>query len=455
MKNVKMLAMLMLAIALIFTAACSKSNGPNNETDTSPPQQEGSPPQQAEAPNQEEPALNMNGETIRILQWASAPDPNTQEGELMLARQKEVEEKYNVKIEWVTVGWGENVTMVANAALSGEPVAEIVNYVIYQAIPAINQGLLLPVDDYFDFDDPKWPAGIKNYGSYEGKMYGFKSMVHSGSGIYYNKTLFEREGLKDPHDLIAEDNWTWESFLDIAQKATKDTDGDGVTDQWGFTNVGGNLARILIYSNNGKLIDNRDGKYVFAYDDPNTVEALHFMSDLFNVHKVAAPNKHGSDDYADTQTLFSGGKAAMVTGELWEGATRTQMTDEQGFVPFPKGPKATEFSNTIENFEMWYMPANVKRPKEVAAIWQELQLWDRVGKAKREGAELQNLASEKDIQVMLEISDYVLPLFLPLGGALGDIAWSVSGTGEAPESALERNKQLAQDSIDANLNANK
>ncbi|GIP34504.1 extracellular solute-binding protein [Paenibacillus sp. J2TS4] len=445
MKNVKMLAMMLLALALIFTAACSKSNGPagmgsDNET----------PPAQQEEPGKEKADIDMNGETIRILQWASEPDPDTQEGELALARQKEVEEKYNVNIEWVTVGWGENVTMVANAALSGEPVAEIVNYVIYQAIPAINQGLLLPVDDYFDFDDPKWPAGIKNVGSFEGKMYGFKSLIHSGSGIYYNKTLFEREGLKDPHDLIAEDNWTWETFLDIAKKATKDTDGDGVTDQWGLAN---NNTRIWIYSNNGKLIDHRDGKYVFAYDDPNTIEALHFMSDLFNVHKVVVPLKNSPDDYADSQTLFSSGKVAMVTGELWEGATRKQMTDEQGFVPFPKGPKATEFSNTIENFEMWYMPANVKRPKEVATIWQELQLWDRTDKIKREGSELQNLASEKDIQVMMEISDYVLPLFLPLGGALGDIGRSVASTGEAPESAIERNKQLAQDSIDANLNA--
>lgn len=448
MKYVHKLALFALVPTLIFTAACSNSNEPNEPEPT-----ESAAPQESEPPAGEEAAFNMNGETIRILQWASAPDPETLEGELALQRQKEVEEKYNVNIEWVTVGWGENVTMVANAALSGEPAAEIVNYVIYQAIPAINQGLLLPVDEYFDFNDPKWPQGIQNFGSHEGKMYGFKSLVHSGSGIYYNKTLFEREGLPDPHDLIAEDNWTWDTFLDIAQRATKDTDGDGVTDQWGFTNVGGNLARILIHSNDGKLIDHRDGKYVFAHDDPNTVEALQFMSDLFNVHKVVAPNENSPDDYANTQTLFSSGKAAMVTGELWEGETRTQITDEQGFVPFPKGPKATEYTNTIENFEMWYMPANVKNPMEVATIWQELQLWDRVDRVKRESAELQNLASEKDIEVMMEISDYVLPLFLPLGGALGDIAWSVSGTAEAPESALERNRQLAQDSIDSNLNS--
>jgi len=190
---------------------------------------------------------------------------------------------------------------------------------------------------------------------------------------------------------------------------------------------------------------------MFTPEDPNMLEALHFFSDLFHKYKVIFPND-GQDDYGKSQQLFIDGKAAMVTGELWEGAERKTMTDEQGFVYFPKGPRADQYSNTISNFVMWYMPANAKRPKEVAKIWEDLILWDRIELQKREAAEAQNVADEKDIEVMMNITDIVQPLYLPLGGALEFVAHGIAVNGEVPETLLETHKQLAQDTIDSMLN---
>ncbi|WP_158453658.1 ABC transporter substrate-binding protein [Paenibacillus beijingensis] len=395
----------------------------------------------------------MNGETLKIIHWTPGPSEDTPEGALTLARWRELEKKYNVKIVYEKVPWGEPLNMVTNAALSGESVGDIVALDLYFAIPAINQGLFMPVDDFFNFDDPKWPKGMKDYGKVNDKMYGFTSNNNTASGLYYNKTLFEREGLPDPHDLIAQDKWNWDTFLDIAKKATKDTDGDGVIDQYGITSVAGNLMRMIIHSNSGSIIEKKDNKYVLSTDNPNTLEGLHFYSDLFNVHKVVAPNKHENfEDYNDSQTLFSSGKAAMVTGELWEGSQRTTMTDEQGFVYFPKGPKRTTWQGSIENYVQFYIPANVKRAKEKAYIWEQMQLWDNVAKVNREEAEKQLLADEKDIEVMLDVTNYSEPVFLPLNNMFGDYAFSIANRGESPETVLARIKQTAQEGIDQNLN---
>lgn len=49
--------------------------------------------------------------------------------------------------------------------------------------------------------------------------------------MFVNKTLLEAENIELPTE-----NWTWDDLLNIATKITKDTDGDGVIDQFGIYN---------------------------------------------------------------------------------------------------------------------------------------------------------------------------------------------------------------------------
>src|SRR3989442_1626458 len=44
--------------------------------------------------------------------------------------------------------------------------------------------------------------------------------------VVYNKDLFDRAGIPYPRD-----DWTWDDFLRIAKRLTRDTDGDGTIDQ--------------------------------------------------------------------------------------------------------------------------------------------------------------------------------------------------------------------------------
>lgn len=453
MKKAHWLTKFLIAFTFVFVTACSGGTTPpvtepgGGQTAENPPSQDQKEP---EPPAEEERKIDMGGETLKILHWVDGPNEETPEGALALEKWKEAEEKYNVKIVWEKVPWGESVQMVTNAALSGESVGDIVALDYYFAVPAINQGLFMPVDNFFDYDDPKWPVGIKKHGMVNGKMYGFTANINNASGLYYNRTLFEREGLPDPHELVAQDKWDWDAFLDIAKRATKDTDGDGVIDQYGITNNSAVLARILIHSNGAALIEEKDGKHEFAYKNPDVIEALRFLYDLYNTHKVIAP-KVGDNEHKDSQMYFNTGKAAMVTGEVWEGSTRESMTDEQGFVFFPKGPKGKQYQGSVENYVQFYIPANVKRAEEKAYIWDQIQTWDRVEQANRESAEQQLLADEQDVNAIMEVLKYTEPVFLPLNGVMSEIPAAII-RGESPETILERNKQVAQEGIDTHLN---
>ncbi|BBH19447.1 hypothetical protein Back11_07920 [Paenibacillus baekrokdamisoli] len=404
--------------------------------------------------------IDMKGKTFTILTWVKedVPSNKTKEGSLRLQRQKEVEKKYNVKIKWNVVPWGKSIEMLTNAGLAGEPVADVMLLDLYFSVPAIKQGLLRPVGDLFDFKDKKWPKGMTTYGNIYGKMYGFKDYINLGAGIYYNKTLFKKAGLADPNKLYQQGKWDWKAFMDIAKKATKDTNGDGQIDQWGLTNDAGILARLLVSSNGGNILEQKNGKYNYTGGDKKSIEALRFLSDLYTKSKVAAPNKDGNfNDYTESQKIFSSGKAAMITGELWEAKERKDMTDDQGFVPFPKGPSATNatYFNAVENFTMYYMPANVKTPKEDAMIWQDLILWDRVDKNRKALFEDQGVAAPQDVQNMIKATELVRPIFVP---GIAGAAWygaaknEIAMKGTAPETALAKIKQTAQSDIDTTLN---
>lgn len=464
MRKLKGFALMLLALSFVIVTACSQSGAtkePGTPKATEQSAKESDTPKTTEPPTKElEPTIDMKGQSIKILTWGKGPTEETQEGTLQLERQNEVEKKYNVKVDWVTVPWGKSIEMVTAAGLSGEPVADIVLLDLYHAMPLINEGLLRPIDEYIDFDDPKWPKGIKTFGNINGKMYGFKNSVSEGAGIYYNKTLFKREGLPDPHQLEKEGNWNWDALLDIMKKATKDTDGDGATDQWGFANHAPFLARHLTYANGGSLIELRDGKWAFTAGEPKALKALQFLGDMFNTYKVIAPNKHTSmDDWNDSVTLFDSGKVAMTTGESWEGKNKQAMTDEFGFVSIPKGPDATDadYKIAVENFPMYYMPANSKQPKEMAIIWQELQLWDRVEPARRSYAEEQLLADPEDVDAILAVSEKVQPLFFPGVPKVQweEAVWATANKGEAPESAMEKINTSAQATLDEALNQTK
>ncbi|HPI52990.1 MAG TPA: extracellular solute-binding protein, partial [Smithellaceae bacterium] len=52
----------------------------------------------------------------------------------------------------------------------------------------------------------------------------------SPMGIFFNKKMFDEMGVPYP----SEEGWTLEQFAETAKKLTKDLDGDGQNDTWGF-----------------------------------------------------------------------------------------------------------------------------------------------------------------------------------------------------------------------------
>lgn len=127
--------------------------------------------------------------------------------------------------------------------------------------------------------------------------------------LFYNKKLFEQAGVAKPPETLSE-------FRAVAEKLTRDTDGDGNPDQWGFAFPGTDWytmvhrAYVLSKQQGGSFFDEH-GNPTFATDE--NVEAVHRIVSL--VGDVAPP---AVAEYKNTNVLseFVNGNVAMIMAPL-------------------------------------------------------------------------------------------------------------------------------------------
>ena len=91
-------------------------------------------------------------------------------------------------------------------------------------------------------------------------------------------------------------DWTWEDFLSICKQVTKDTDGDGVIDQFGCFDYGWREA----VDSNGATLFEKDGT-ISRFADSRVESAVRFVRDLNGVN----------EGYVVTAREFDQGKVAF------------------------------------------------------------------------------------------------------------------------------------------------
>lgn len=135
--------------------------------------------------------------------------------------------------------------------------------------------------DTRDFSENIWNAVEKN-----GRHYGLPLDVHI-IGMYYNRALFRKAGIVDEKGEPKPPE-TREEFLKALSKLTKDANGDGQTDTWGF-------VLTWYWTNLYSLMCQWEGKFFTPDNDkcllnsPENVEALQFCVDLIRKYKYSPP----------------------------------------------------------------------------------------------------------------------------------------------------------------------
>lgn len=166
--------------------------------------------------------------------------------------------------------------------------------------------------------------------SFNNKLYAIPRDV-SNLVIYYNKDLFDKYNVPYPNKY-----WSFEDFLAIAKKLTKDTDKDGKTDIWGVSFEEEPALFYLPYlmSEGGGILS--DDLKTLIIDDEKSQKGLKFYADLRKKYHVA-PTKSESASATMAQLFLQGKIAMQLSGRWLVPKYRTDAKFEWDVINFPSG----------------------------------------------------------------------------------------------------------------------
>jgi multiple sugar transport system substrate-binding protein len=197
-------------------------------------------------------------------------------------------------------------------------------------------GILMPLDERLDkpgSDISKTTfheAALKAL-SWKHHVYGIPRDI-SDLAVFVNTDLFRQAGISLPPS-----GWTMTDLVSKGQALTKDTDGDGSRDQFGFSFYPKPPLFWLpfVWSNGGHLYGD-DYIDQFLLTEPKAVEALQFYADLRNKWHIAPTQQEVGS--ANPSQLFLQGKLAMLLSGRWTvPVLRDQAKFKWDVIPFPKG----------------------------------------------------------------------------------------------------------------------
>ena len=177
----------LLGFSLFLLAACSNNNG--------------------------EKQAKGEKETITYAIW----DTNQEKGMKEMATAFE-KENPTIKVNVEVTPWDQYWTKL-DAAATGESLPDVFWMHSNEAYRYMSNGILLDLTEKTNAIKENFPEKILELYSYEDKQYAIPKDIDT-IGLWYNKTLFDEAGVAYPNE-----EWTWETFLEAAEKLTDESKG--------------------------------------------------------------------------------------------------------------------------------------------------------------------------------------------------------------------------------------
>lgn len=200
-------------------------------------------------------------------------------------------------------------------------------------------GILNPLDEWIEqtptFDESDFfPFALEAF-QQNGIQYGLPKDFNPYV-LFYNKKLFREAGI----DTIPTN---WQELEQLSKQLTKDKDGDGKTDQYGFI-VEPSIEMVMpfVYQNGG-YFQNPDGS--LGITDEPFIEALEFYHGLYTKGIATLPQDEGVTWNGDA---FGKGTCAMAISGGWlMPFLKDNYPDlEYGIIPLPAGKKRATIAFT-------------------------------------------------------------------------------------------------------------
>ena len=257
----------------------------------------------------------------------------------------------NIDVTIDRAGWVEQREKFLASIMAGAPCCDgMVNCGGYTG-EFCYLGAMEPLESYITLDlYNSIPKGYWDVVTYEGHTYGLPPYF-CVTGVFYNVDQFKEVGLVAPPR-------EFDEFLPAMQKLTRDVNGDGKIDQYGYGAPGGAwLAHIapswmfIFDKDAGYWKIQADGKRKAAFNTPKAKAGFKYFVELTTKYKVTpSPEAWISAGWQEAIRAFDMGITSTYHHLNWLGWQMEKVN--WGVVPQPKGPDGTTTWSEASNYSM-------------------------------------------------------------------------------------------------------
>ena len=384
-------------------------------------------------------AGNEEGETksnVTLKYWAAPLASNARVIEVWGKVFEGLKEETGINVEMKVVPWADTTKRVTTAVTSGVG-PDIIGMGNNMSVQLSPTGALLPLTSE---RMEKIGGADKFYPNVTGEQGKDPVSISLNGGVHllvYNVEAYKSVGI----DKIPED---WDTFIEAAQKLTKDTDGDGKTDVYGFGMFGKPTQSWKMFYNRfvqhgGELLDSNG---IPGFKSQAGKDTLQFIGDMISKYKIVPPvaAEWTQDDMTNAfinEQVMAGTIDNETIGTIKNSSIKDNfMVAELPYILPGKtegircsghtgGSNLSIFSKTKYEEECLKFLEYVSRPEVSEKICTEFGVLSAV-KAVYEGKELDPIT-----QVQVDVTDHaavtmpLVPYFLPSINAASNTVQSV------------------------------
>lgn len=274
---------------------------------------------------------NLEGTTLRIVTGATISDWDK-------AFMEQFKKKYKLKnIVTVPYSYQEEQAKIVSIIASGDKknYLDVITTGTTTLLRYVYGNILQPIDKYIDKSDSAWSYNgtsmfAPDFFKVNGKIYGSPLVSFDEQYVFYNKTYFKENNIPDPYtEYYLKNNWNFETFKDVAKKATTYAADGKTVKTYGFSMW--NYFSFLNAAGNTVIKQNKNGKWNPCFDDEAGMAALKLLYDC-KYNNWLSPYS-GYTEFIERKTAMFLEKPVNAMGGT---DAYNKMSDAIGMVPMPK-----------------------------------------------------------------------------------------------------------------------
>lgn len=291
-------------------------------------------------------------DVVRLSGWVTSP----QEDELVrtiVDDYVQTDGAYDVEYNPIQANYIEKIQLMLGTGTA----PDVFMLEAFWAPSLIEYDTLLPLNDLID-SSPEFglqdfePALLEAF-TVDGKIYGIPK-DYSTLVLFYDPDMLAEVGIERPPR-------TWAELAEAASRLTRDTDGDGRIDQYGFGLVDGLEYVLPFIWQNGVNFMGPDGRPNLS--DPKVIEAVQFLQDLRRSGSAKLPSEVGA---AWNMDGYGRERIAMTMSGLWAVNFLEETFPDRGYAmaPLPVG----EVEQSIAYVVGYVIPKDTPDPQRAWSL---------------------------------------------------------------------------------------